>query len=704
MRLLISSRQKLTLESSSHPVTLGHGQALLSVSSCAVCRTDAKMWRDGHRDLVLPRVPGHELVGRDTTSGRRYVAWPGMVCGTCPYCLSGRENLCDEMRIIGFHLDGGFAAEVAVDRQSLIPADLEVEDHLLTFAEPIACVLHGMAQLKPGDGDRLLIFGGGVVGMLAALAGRRAGCEVTVIERSMEKISRLTPFARRNDIGLHKETNSSNFDLAINCCDSHIAFSQLLTKVRKGGRINFFSGLEKRQELESTLLNLIHYRELTVIGSYGPRRDHMVTALDCIAAWQQTLPELIERVIAPAEVADILPHVLSGEALKYIVDIRQEDSVHQPKSVSSDHDTTANRSRQPVKLSPFLDRLLASVTPVDPAFLPPAQRKIDLKTKPLGALGKLESLAVQLSVIQQTLEPVAERRCLFVFAGDHGIVEEGVSAFPSRVTLQMVENFLAGGAAINVFCRQFGIDLNIVDMGVNGQLAPHPLLIDQKVGRGTANFATGPAMTGSEALAAVENGARAFLAKQAEAGCNVVGLGEMGIGNTTSATAVICAVTGLSVERGVGRGTGVDDEGLRRKREVLERALGLHRLDPNDGLAILSRLGGFELGGIAGAVIAAAANKCCVVLDGIISTAAGLIAYQLCPAVRGYLVAGHRSVEQGQLAALEHMQLTPVLDLDLRLGEGTGAAIAINLVELACRTMREMASFEEAGVDNRSQE
>jgi nicotinate-nucleotide--dimethylbenzimidazole phosphoribosyltransferase len=282
------------------------------------------------------------------------------------------------------------------------------------------------------------------------------------------------------------------------------------------------------------------------------------------------------------------------------------------------------------------------------------------------------------------------------------VVEEGVSAYPAKVTVQMVENFLKGGAAINVFCGQYNIDLSVVDMGVNSSFDAHPLLMQKKVDFGTRNFAITDAMSEDQAVRAILNGAQCFIEKQKEQPCTIVGLGEMGIGNTSSATAIICAATGLAVAEVIGRGTGVDDRGLQRKQEVLEKALMLHKPDGSNGLELLCKVGGYELGGICGAVLAAAANGCCVVLDGIISTAAGLLAYRICPEVKDYLVAGHKSVEVGQKAALDLMGLEPVLDLDFRLGEGTGAAITMNLADLACTMMREMASFEEAGVDGRS--
>lgn len=698
MRLILKEPRLLVVDASPETPTVDDSSVSLAVSYCAICRTDAKMWREGHRDVALPRVPGHEFVARDQATGQRVVCWPGIACSSCRYCRSGRENLCDSMRIIGFHTDGGFSRQVRVPRDCLIGADAATDEKLLTFTEPIACVLNALEQLRPLPGERLLLYGGGVVGMLAGLAGKTSGCQVTVIEQSAEKIARLAPFCEQHHISLVKETTGGDFDLAINCCDSHIAFCQAITKLRKGGRLSFFSGLQKRKELESGLLNLIHYRELAISGSYGPRRDHMSQAVKYVSAWEQALPQLVEKVIDPTEIATALSHVLSGRALKYIVDFRGGYHDH-GQSPGSRHP----RQRPPVTSlshSPFLHQLVASIHPVNRDFEPAAQRKIDLKTKPLGALGRIEQLAVQVSVIQQSLTPEVTNKRLFVFAGDHGIVDEGVSAFPAKVTVQMVENFLAGGAAINVFCRQYNIDLKVVDMGVNGVFTAHPLLIDKKIAAGTANFAVQPAMSREQALAAMENGAKAFLEQQHKSPCRLVGLGEMGIGNTSSASAIICAVTGMDSSQIVGRGTGVDDTGLKRKCEVIDRALRLHRPAPDDGLELLATLGGFELGGIAGAVLAAAAHGCCVVLDGVISTAAGLVAYLTCPAVGGYLVAGHRSVEQGQQAALKMMNLTPVVDLDFRLGEGTGAAVTMNLVDLACRTMREMASFAEAGVDS----
>lgn len=669
----------------------------LAVRYCAVCRTDAKMWRQGHRDLVLPRVLGHEIAGVDETTGKLYTVWPGQVCGTCRYCMSGRENLCEEMRIIGFHSDGGFARYVSVPRSSLIEVSTSIDAELVTFAEPVGCVLNGISRLEIKSGERVVIYGAGVLGVLAALVFREKKCLVTLIERNQKKIASLAPICAANDIELCKDTRQADFDVAMNCCDSHIAFSLCITKLRRGGRLAFFSGLEKNEELDTNLLNLIHYKELEIYGSYGPRRDHMVQAIPFCARQQANLHMLIEKIITPQDVESVMPKILSGSALKYIVDCgpgirsgigKEGEVVVDPQPLPAEKGS----------LSPFLQDLIGRIVPGSDAVRNHAQQKVDLKTKPLGALGRIEELAVRVSVIRNDLNPTVDCRRMFVFAGDHGVVEEGVSAFPAKVTVQMVENFLDGGAAINAFCNQYGIELAVVDMGVNGEFADHPMLIKKKVACGTNNFAVQRAMSMEQALLAIENGARCFLERNEQVRCDLVGMGEMGIGNTSSATAIICSAAGVSVEEVVGRGTGVDDSGLNRKQEVLEKALALHRPSATDGLELLSKVGGYEIAGICGAVLAAASEGCCVVLDGIISTAGGLIAYLLCPEIRDYLIAGHRSVETGQQAALDIMGLDPVLDLDMRLGEGTGAAITMNLVDLACRMMREMASFDEAGV------
>lgn len=351
--------------------------------------------------------------------------------------------------------------------------------------------------------------------------------------------------------------------------------------------------------------------------------------------------------------------------------------------------------------SELLQTVINRIRPVGQDLLPAAQHRIDNKTKPLGALGRLEELAIQMSCIQETLSPVIVKKSLFVFAADHGIVEEGVSAFPSEVTGQMVSNFLSGGAAINVLCRQHDIDMRVVDMGVNSTFEDHPALIRKKVRKGTRNFAREDAMTAGEVIDAVEHGMDVFLSATESRKIDIVGLGEMGIGNTTSASAIISLVTGISPEDATGRGTGLDDKGLVRKAEIIRKALSFHRLDKENGTEILRKIGGYEIAGIVGAVLAAASERTAVVLDGVISTAAGLLAYLLCPDVGDYLISGHKSQETAQTAALAHMDLVPIVDLNMRLGEGTGAALSIDIVDSACRIMCEMASFEDAGVSGK---
>jgi nicotinate-nucleotide--dimethylbenzimidazole phosphoribosyltransferase len=331
---------------------------------------------------------------------------------------------------------------------------------------------------------------------------------------------------------------------------------------------------------------------------------------------------------------------------------------------------------------------------------------------PTGALGRLLDLGRQLCAVQQTLQPCAEPSAVLVMAADHGIAEEGVSAYPQEVTGQMVANFLRGGAAINVLARRQGAHLLVVDMGVKNRSAGVPadprctFLSDTTVCRGTANFLRGPAMTTAQTLQAVETGRRIVAERLAAEGVRVVALGEMGIANTTSASALAAVLTGLPVVTVTGRGTGLDDAGWRRKVEVIERGVALHFPDGGgksvDPVTALAAVGGLEMAGLVGAALEAAARRMLVVLDGFISSVAGLIAVRLEPEVGGYLVAAHRSVEAGHRAVLEALDLVPLLDLGLRLGEGSGAALALNLIQCAADIMRDMATFDSAGVSDRS--
>ncbi len=347
-----------------------------------------------------------------------------------------------------------------------------------------------------------------------------------------------------------------------------------------------------------------------------------------------------------------------------------------------------------------LAQLIAAIPPLDERAMRAAAARQDTLTKPQGSLGRLERLSIQVAGITGQPRPRLAHKVITTMAGDHGVVEEGVSAYPQEVTAQMVYNFLRGGAAINVLARHVGARVVVVDMGVAADLEPHPDLVDKKVAKGTGNIARGPAMTREQALEAILNGA-AVVEAELEKGLDILGTGDMGIGNTTPSAAIAAAITGRAPAEIVGRGTGVDDAGLARKIAAVQRALAVNRPDPHDGLDVLAKVGGFEIGGLAGAILAAAAHRKPVVIDGFISTAAALIAVTLAPHVRPYLIAAHRSQEKGHRLMLEWLGLEPVLDLDLRLGEGTGAALAMGIVEAACKILDEMATFAEAGVSER---
>ncbi|WP_432257976.1 nicotinate-nucleotide--dimethylbenzimidazole phosphoribosyltransferase [Cupriavidus sp. TMH.W2] len=340
------------------------------------------------------------------------------------------------------------------------------------------------------------------------------------------------------------------------------------------------------------------------------------------------------------------------------------------------------------------------ITPLDDTLRPALQAAIDDKTKPLGALGRLESLALQLGLILGTARPVLQRPTVIVFAADHGVADAGVSAYPAEVTAQMVQNFLAGGAAINVFSRQHGIALEIVDAGVRVPLPAAQGLVNCRIADGTRNFAVEPAMTPEQAAAAMTAGMARVL-RHAQQGCNVIGFGEMGIANTSAAACLMQRLTGLPLEDCIGRGTGLDDAGLARKRDVLQRALALHA-DAQAPLDVLATFGGFEIAMMAGAFLAAAASRMVILVDGFIATAALLVAQRLNPNVLQYCVFTHCSHERGHRALLDQFGAVPLLALDLRLGEGTGAALAWPLLASAAAFLNEMATFSGAGVSTAS--
>jgi len=340
---------------------------------------------------------------------------------------------------------------------------------------------------------------------------------------------------------------------------------------------------------------------------------------------------------------------------------------------------------------------LKRIKPVNPDLLHQAQAKLDNKTKPLGSLGRLEEFARRMAAISGTLEPDTAKKVIFTFAGDHGITEEGVSAFPKEVTPQMVFNFLGGGAGVNVLARHAGVEVRVVDVGVDYDFENTPGMIHRKVARGTRNFAKGPAMTRDEMLAAVQVGIDLADLCKAE-GIALVGTGEMGIGNTTPSSAMIAAISGKTVSQVTHRGTGINDEALAHKVRVIEQGLALNKPDSSDPLDVLTKVGGLEIAAITGLVLGCAANSIPVVIDGFISTAGALIASELHPHVADYIFAAHESVEIGHRFMLERIGAQPILDLQFRLGEGTGAALAMTLIEAGVKIMKEMATFEQAGV------
>jgi nicotinate-nucleotide--dimethylbenzimidazole phosphoribosyltransferase len=357
-------------------------------------------------------------------------------------------------------------------------------------------------------------------------------------------------------------------------------------------------------------------------------------------------------------------------------------------------------TQRDASLVQLLHDTIRGVPELDRTAMETARLRQDVLTKPQGSLGRLEALHIQLAGITGNPLPVVERKAVIVMAADHGATAEGVSAYPAAVTAQMVLNFVQGGAAINVLAAQAGARVVVVDMGVAAALPADPAIISRPVARGTANMVKGPAMTRAQAEEAVTAGI-AVVAAEIARGLDLVATGDMGIGNTTASSAIVAAITGLPVATVTGRGTGIDAAGLQRKIAAIEQALALNRPDPNDPLDVLAKVGGFEIGSLVGVILGAAARRVPVLIDGFISGAAALLAAELCPAVRSFLIAAHLSVEIGHRAVLERLELVPLVTLDLRLGEGTGAALAMHLVEAACRIPRQMATFTQAGVAER---
>lgn len=344
--------------------------------------------------------------------------------------------------------------------------------------------------------------------------------------------------------------------------------------------------------------------------------------------------------------------------------------------------------------------IFIQIPPLDRQLEAALLHKINQKTKPQGALGDLEKIALQVGLIQITLIPQLSKPTMLVFAGDHGIVESGVSSYPQAVTAQMVHNFLAGGAAINVFARQHGMTLKVVDSGVNHDFSGVQDLIHAKVAHGTNSFLTEPAMTLAQCEHAMHKGAEIALAEIAQ-GCNVMGFGEMGIGNTSAASCLMSVLCGLPIEACVGRGTGLDDEGVKRKADVLRSAVDRHALHDATPMQVLAAFGGFEIAMMAGAMVGAAQQRVVLLVDGFIATSALLAAAKLQPNILQYCVFSHCSDESGHARMLQHLEAKPLLNLGLRLGEGTGAALALPLLQAAVNFLNEMASFESAGVSEK---
>ena len=348
-----------------------------------------------------------------------------------------------------------------------------------------------------------------------------------------------------------------------------------------------------------------------------------------------------------------------------------------------------------------LEELITRIKPLDKVAMQSARIRQDALTKPRGSLGRLEEVSIQMAGISAGPLPSVERKTVIVMAADHGVTREGVSAYPVDVTPQMVSNFLRGGAAINVLARQANARVVVVDMGVASEIEDvMGELVRCKIGLGTANLVEGPAMTREQAMESIQSGIEIAETEIAR-GADILATGDMGIGNTTAAAAIACALMRQLPENIAGRGTGVDDDGLKRKINVITRALNVNKPNGNDAIDVLAKVGGFEIGGLAGVMLAAAANRKPAVIDGFISTAAAMIAATLVPAARDYMIAAHVSQERGHKLMLEWLDLNPLLDMNMRLGEGTGAVLAFHLIEASTRILREMATFNEAGVSDK---
>ncbi|MBN1384249.1 MAG: nicotinate-nucleotide--dimethylbenzimidazole phosphoribosyltransferase [Elusimicrobia bacterium] len=365
----------------------------------------------------------------------------------------------------------------------------------------------------------------------------------------------------------------------------------------------------------------------------------------------------------------------------------------------------------------MLNEKIKNIQPLDKNIFKQTQNRLDNLTKPQGSLGRLEELAKQITAITEKENPVLEKKTIFTLAGDHGIVDEGVSAYPKEVTLQMVYNFIKGGAGINVLAKHIGAKVVVADLGVASKLQitndKSQRFRDKKINYGTKNFAKGPAMSKEEAVKSIETGME--LVEEELAGgvdpeesrrdlyrIDIIGTGDMGIGNTTPSSAITSVICSVPVEEVTGRGTGINDKALKNKISAIKKGIEINKPDAKNGIDVLSKVGGYEIGGLAGIILAGAIHRIPVVIDGFISGAAALLAYTIQPITKDYLIASHCSVEQGHSIILKHLGLKPILDLNLRLGEGTGAALAISIAEASCKILTQMATFQNAGVSTKN--
>jgi nicotinate-nucleotide--dimethylbenzimidazole phosphoribosyltransferase len=349
----------------------------------------------------------------------------------------------------------------------------------------------------------------------------------------------------------------------------------------------------------------------------------------------------------------------------------------------------------------LLQKTIRMIEPPDTGSMAAARARQDNLTKPQGSLGRLEELSIMIAGIQGKPTPRIKNKAIIIMAGDHGVVADKVGNWSQEVTSQMVLNFLSGGAGINVLARQINARLVLINIGIAGNLPPHTGLLSHIIEHGTKNIRLGPAMSKEKAIQSITTGIQ-IVSKEIDNGLDIIGTGDMGIGNTTSSSAICAAITGYSVKEVTGRGTGIDDEQMVHKMHVIEQALRINHPDATNPIDVLAKLGGFEIGGLAGVILGAAANKVPVVIDGFISGAAALIATSLAPELKGYLIPAHVSAEKGHRLLLQYLGLTPFVDLNMRLGEGTGAALGIFLAEASVRILTEMATFTEAGVSERN--